>query len=144
MFGEQSRTLVVENFVSVYDGAIIGCEVDSKVIRKFQLHKVEVELTTTSNVSKDEEEQEISNLAVPKKYSLYSCIIEDDEEVNVPRVVTMKGKRSEQAIAIDSRTDKMFKCKKVSTNKKIQNLKQIMKSFSRKIDKIHKQVKNIS
>ena len=33
---------------------------------------------------------------------------EDDEEVNVPRVVTMKGKRSKQAIAIDSRTDKMF------------------------------------
>ena len=129
--------------MSVYDEAVISCEVDSKVIRKFQLHHVKEKLSTKSKVSKDEVKEVISGLPVPKKYSLYSCIIENDEEVNVPSFVTIRGRKSKQAIAIDSRTDKIFKCQRVSTNKKIQNLKQIMKSFSRKIDKIHKQVKNI-
>ena len=135
----------MENFVAVYDEAVISCEVDSKVIKKFQLNNVEDETSSETNVPKNEITKTNIKSSALKKYSLYSCVMEDgeDDEVEVPRFLTMKGKKSRDTIAIDSRTDKMFKCKKVSSSKKIQHMKQTMRLFSKQIDKIHKQVKKM-
>ena len=135
----------MENFVAVYDAAVISCEVDSKVIKKFQLNNVEDETATETNEPKNEISEANIKSSALKKYSLYSCIMEDgeDDEVEVPRYLTMKGKKSRNTIAIDSRTDKMFKCKKVSSGKKIHHMKQTMRLFSKQIDKIHKQVKKM-
>ena len=135
----------MENFVAVYDEAVISCEVDSKVIKKFQLNNVEEETAIETNEPKNEISEANIKHSDLKKYSLYSCVMEnsDDDEVKVPRFLTMKGKKSRDTIAIDSRTDKMFKCKKVSSSKKIQHMKQTMRLFSKQIDKIHKQVKKM-
>ena len=135
----------MENFVAVYDEAVISCEVDSKVIKKFQLNNVEDETSSETNVPKNEITKTNIKSSALKKYSLYSCVMEDgeDDEVEVPRFLTMKGKKSRDTIAIDSRTDKMFKCKKVSSGKKIHHMKQTMRLFSKQIDKIHKQVKKM-
>ena len=135
----------MENFVAVYDAAVISCEVDSKVIKKFQLKNVEDETSSETNVPKNEITKTNIKSSALKKYSLYSCVMEDgeDDEVEVPRFLTMKGKKSRDTIAIDSRTDKMFKCKKVSSGKKIHHMKQTMRLFSKQIDKIHKQVKKM-
>ena len=135
----------MENFVAVYDEAVISCEVDSKVIKKFQLKNVEDETSSETNVPKNEITKTNIKSSALKKYSLYSCVMEDgeDDEVEVPRFLTMKGKKSRDTIAIDSRTDKMFKCKKVSSGKKIHHMKQTMRLFSKQIDKIHKQVKKM-
>ena len=135
----------MENFVAVYDAAVISCEVDSKVIKKFQLNNVEDETSSETNVPKNEITKTNIKSSALKKYSLYSCIVEDGEEdeIKVPRFLTMKGKKSRDTIAIDSRTDKMYKCKKVSSGKKIHHMKQTMRLFSKQIDKIHKQVKKM-
>ena len=134
----------MENFVAVYDAAVISCEVDSKVIKKFQLNNVDDETATESNEPKNEISEANIKSSAFKKYSLYSCVMEDGEdEAEVPRFLTMKGKKSRDTVAIDSRTDKMFKCKKVSSDKKIQHMKQTMRLFSKQIDIIHKQVKKM-
>ena len=143
--GEQQQQLHLTNFLPTFHGAVIACEVQGKLIKRFKLNLLESpdDGTTTNSIrtvvptAKPQPEQK----AKGKIKTLYTCTFTDqaDGEI-VPSSVTLSGKPKKIQVAEDE-LNRKFRCRRFSKNKvKFYQMQNILKSYGTKIKKIHKQL----
>ena len=145
--GEHQQQLHLTNFLPNFHGAVIACEVQGKLIKRFKLNLLESADeggTTTNNIRtvstatvKPQPEQK----AKGKIKTLYTCTFTDqaDGEI-VPSSVILTGKPKKIQVAEDE-LNRKFRCRRFSKNKvKFYQMQNLLKSYGSKIKKIHKQL----
>ena len=152
---ERDRVLEVKNFVEAYDGAILECKVNGKVVKRFELKK---KLTKSSEEKPLEETPEdirtnlsrvVENpIVLPDKYTIYSCGTNEIlGKKDIPDSVTLdlniNDSDSVQHLAEDRKGQKYI-CKKFRKSKKVSQLRKTLKSLSQKTKKMSKRLENVS
>ena len=152
---ERDRVLEVKYFVEAYDGAILACKVNGKVVKRFELKK---KLTKSSEEKPLEETPEdirtnlsrvVENpIVLPDKYTIYSCGTNEIlGKKDIPDSVTLdmniNDTDSGQHLAED-RKGRKYICKEFMKSKKVSQLRKTLKSLSQKTKKMSKRLENVS
>ena len=130
--GEHQQLLQLNNFAPSFDGAVIACEVQGKLIKRFKLSLMVESKSTTNNIKQKSK---------GKIKTLYTCIFTDHFEGEmVPSSVVFTGETKKIQVAEDE-LNRKFRCRRFSTNKvKFYQIQNILKSYGTKIKKIQKQL----
>ena len=145
--GEKQQELRLTNFAPSFDGAVAACEVEGKLIKRFQLNLLESDAdgtTTRNNRTVPTVKPQSEQKARGKIKTLYTCTFtEQGDGQRVPSSVLLTGKPKKIQVAEDE-FNRKFRCKRFSKNKvKFDQIQNILKSYGTKIKKIHKELKQM-
>ena len=152
---ERDRVLEVKNFVEAYDGAILECKVNGKVVKRFELKKKLMKSSeekplgqATKEITADLSRVVENPIVLPDKYTIYSCGTNEIlGKKDIPDSVTLdmniNDTDSGQHLAED-RKGRKYICKEFMKSKKVSQLRKTLKSLSQKTKKMSKRLENVS
>ena len=140
---EHGQHLLITHFPPTFHGAVVACEVQGKLIRRFQLNLIE-NIASENTITKIKPVTETVDEKRPqgKIKSIYTCTFAEDEDDDqtIPSSVSLSGKPQRLQSAEDE-FNRKFQCRRFSRNKnKFNQIQNLMKSSGSKIRKIYKQL----